>query len=221
MTSIIFSKSMALGSVSAKTYYVKLYASNVEEIQTKNNVVYEIPEIGVGSAPTTSSPKSRGMDMRMIKRVFTITGEIDVSSSDDVYVGGSSTRVPKSAPEVRDMLSYMNLYGGIITFQYGIPGDYAGLTMNGYDPKTELGYYSFSGINVLFNRLVITEADGDDKGVGRLTLTSVASGDFLVTSGSHSFNDSVGIGTPKYGVYYLPSKYLITIEAIELIEQWK
>lgn len=241
MTTIQFSKSMSLSGAGTQTYTVRIYAATVEENFTKNFVNYQMVRTRAsGTEPDANSGVSKGKDMDQIMRVFTIGGEIDCTSSDLVYVDSSAspvTRVPRTAVEVRDMLVFMHTATGLIKFNYGILADRTGSYISGYTPKTNpiFGYYQEKGFDVLINRMVIKEAESDDRGVGRLSanplITEQPSGDFLVTTGSDSFNDSQGVTASanwnsteplkgKYGIYNLPSRYTVNIECIVMSNNW-
>ena len=214
MTTIKISKSMNLSGTD-HTFEVEIDAVKIEEIQTKTFVNYNLPQINSNKKPTTDD-KTNATDYKQVVRTFTVSGTIDVNSATDAYIG-SAIAAPRSVLDVRDLLSWMNLYGGASKFMYGIPADYVGLTSGGYTPNEVLGYFYTSGITVLFSRLRMEEVPGD-MGRGKIAGSSVEVSDYLISDGAETFNDSKGVGTPKYGLYYLPSQMTISIEMMEIKE---
>lgn len=218
MTTIKFGKSMNIDSTGNNTYYVTINSARIEEIQSKDFFNYNLPDLD-GSSQPTSDIKTKAQDYKMITRTFTISGEIEPGSASEVVRNGSIT-TPKTVYDVRDILSYMNLFGGPIKFYYGVSSDYSGLLEPGYYPHTELGYFKSGGEDVLFSRLRIEESSGD---TGAFNSSSVVNSptieeDFLVSSSTQTYNDSKGGGSPKYGTYNLPSVLTVEIECMIIKE---
>jgi len=241
MTTIQFSKSLTLSGAGTQTYTVKINAVTVEENLNKNVINYQlVRQRASGSEPDANTAVSKGKDLDQVMRVFTIGGEIDCTCSELVYVDSSvtpKTRVPRTAIEVRDMLIMMHLSPGLIKFNYGVLSDRTGSFISGYTPKTNpvFGYYQSKGFDVLFTKCVIVENNSGDKGFGRLSanplITENPAYDFLVSTGSNTFNQSKGVTESanwnsteplksKYGIYNLPSSYTVNIECVVISNEW-
>lgn len=215
MTTIQLYKEMNLGG-GATTYVVTIDSGKVEETITKDliNFAMPLPQADWG-IPSASGPQRISIDLLNINRVFTINGVISASGSDEIYdYTTAANRAPKSASEVRDILSTMQMFGGSCNFRYGVAADCTGLSADGYAPHANLRYYTAAGFECHITRLQFIES-GDN---GEFRNGSTYDDDYLVMNATQTYDDSTGVGSPKMGTYLLPSTYDVVIELIVVTE---
>lgn len=203
MTTIQVKKNMDLGA-GATDYVITLQNTIIEETITKELISFPLPKDSWGK-PTATSPYRMAIDLVSLNRVFTVTGWIDVESSDEVCVN-SVNRTPRSASEVRDIIVNMIRYGGALYFHYGVQADVDGSTRDGYIPEDYNIYFNTTGFPCHVNRLQLKE--GAHASPGKYRVGSVVKEDY-----------KDGSGDPTYGTWNLPSRYSITLEMVHAIDE--
>lgn len=201
MTSIRLYKSMKLGS-SAVTYYLTIHSAKVEETIIKNMEAKWADDAKKGrpiAVGASSQPIEKTVELMNISRIFTITGTIDATSTDQIYnYNGSVDTTPLSATEVRDLLAQMELYGGTVFFNYGLPAD-TNTPVSTYRQNDNNGYYTATGFECHFNRCHMVE-QGE---IGQYR----NGGTYYAGDGTYQEANTIENSTSK-----LPNEYAVTIE---------
>jgi len=140
MTTILFSKP---GNVPYPI--VTIYAGKIQEQIEKKVVEWGDFRASAQwpSPPTAINPSRSAIDFLLMKRIFTITGRIDVEST-----GGATVQ------HARDAIVNMLRSGGNVNFSYGINSD---ATSSGYSPSANDLYYETSAFVGYITRLMISE----------------------------------------------------------------
>lgn len=220
MTSIRLYKSMELGA-SAVTYYITIHSAKVEETIIKNLEAKWSEDARKGkpiAVGASSQPIMNTVELLNVNRVFTITGTIDATSTDQIYCYPDVVhRPPNSAPEVRDLLSQMILYGGTVFFNYGLPGDVTGTLNAGYKQDNNNGYYTSTGFECHFNRIHLVEQG--ETGQYR------NGGTYYDAEGKYKEANTVTFDKPgatgaegEQGTLTLPCAYNVTIELFRAVD---
>lgn len=203
MTTIQLKKTMNMGAGDVE-YVITIENTTVEETITKELISFPLPKDS-WCKPTANSPYRMAVDLVSLNRVFSITGWIDVESTDSVPFGASD-HTPWSVQEVRDLLVNMVRYGGVLYFHYGIQTDVDGSYRDSYEPQNDDIYFTTTGFPCHVNRIQLKE--NAHASPGKYRTGSVVKEDY-----------KDGSGNPTYGTWHLPSRYSLTLELVHAIDE--